>query len=473
MPCSPSTTVPSAASVSPPAGDGAAAATLAATLPEALQNLLSAQCAEDCYRAHTAHARGKPARISCWQLLLALISQALAGSGSLVLHVFRMTRTEVSGAALAQRRRTAGWKVFSALMEAALRPLADVAQHPGAYFAGLLLVAIDGTEHSLANTPGVLARLKKAASRRGSAAFAKLRSCVLLELHAHNPLRAAAGIAGESELALARQLFAHIPGQALVLLDRLYGVPAVCRELQEALAGKGSHFLARVRANINAKVQRVLDDGSALITVAVPQKGVPRRRWAQMTLREIRGEVRRPGGASSTVRLWTTLTDTKKAPARELLALYAQRWEQELFYRELKSVLQGGGHLLRAREVESAAQELAALFIAAALLARSRSGTAAELGTGVPRVSLRRVLALVEPLWTILSLAGNILTPAQRSALVDEVQTLLAREALLPPRRSRSSPRAVRAPVSKWPRLLVRTEITGAPALKIIPAKSS
>ena len=36
------------------------------------------------------------------------------------------------------------------------------------------------------------------------------------------------------------------------------------------------------------------------------------------------------------MRLWTSLLDWKKHPAGELLALYAQRWEQESFYRELK-----------------------------------------------------------------------------------------------------------------------------------------
>ncbi len=192
-----------------------------------------------------------------------------------------------------------------------------------------------------------------------------------------------------------------------------------------------------------------------------------------MTLREIRGEVRSPGGARSTVRLWTTLGDADAAPAKDLLALYAQRWEHELFYRERKSVLQGTGTLLRAQHVDSAAQEFAALFLAAALLALTRGGIAAQLGTGVPRVSLRRVLALVEPLWLVLSVADGILSAAQQAALVAEVQTLFMREALLPPRRARTYPRAIRAPVSKWPRLLTRTQSIGRPELKIIRTKKS
>jgi hypothetical protein len=53
--------------------------------------------------------------------------------------------------------------------------------------------------------------------------------------------------------------------------------------------------------------------------------------------REIVGKVQRSGrGTATTTRLWTSLLDWRKHPATELLALYARRWEQEIFYKELK-----------------------------------------------------------------------------------------------------------------------------------------
>ena len=168
-----------------------------------------------------------------------------------------------------------------------------------------------------------------------------------------------------------------------------------------------------------------------------------------------------------------SLTDAAAHPARELLALYAQRWEHELYYRELKQVFQGGAGLLRGHSVESAAQELASVIMASALLARTRLETAEGLGTGAQRVSIRRVRALVGPLWMVLAAGGDILSTEQQRALVARVEEMLADEALLPPRRARSSPRAVRAPVSKWPRLLTRTETKGLPILKIIRIKKT
>lgn len=451
----------------PPASAVPPGSGFATSLPAALQRLVSPEACAAAFRAHTPHARGLPAKITAWQLILSMIAQALAGSGELALHVWRMTDVSLSNAALSLRRRTAGWSVFATILEQALRPLAEPARHPGAFHAGLRLVAIDGTEHSLTNTPRVLQRLKKAAARRACAAFAKLRTCVLLELHAHNPLRVAPGLHGESELALARTLFSHLPAACLLLVDRLYGVPVVVHELLTVMQTRGSHLLVRVRSNIKATVERTLRDGSALITVPVPVKGTPRRHWPKLTLREIRGRVQRANGTWSEVRLWTSLTDAAAHPAKGLLALYGQRWEHELYYRELKQVMQGGAGLLRGHSVESAAQELACVIMASALLARGRLETAEGLGTGAPRVSLRRVRALVEPLWLILEAGEGLLSAAQTEQLVARITALMQREALLPERRPRRCARAVRAPVSKWPRLLTRNDAKGRPVLKI------
>src|SRR4051794_34770670 len=88
------------------------------------------------------------------------------------------------------------------------------------------LVAIDGTQFSVRNTPQVLGSLSKAASRRMKAAFAKIGTVMLVELGIHNPLAATIGQEGESELVLAKQLLVLLPEQSLLIADRLYGVAA-------------------------------------------------------------------------------------------------------------------------------------------------------------------------------------------------------------------------------------------------------
>lgn len=66
------------------------------------------------------------------------------------------------------------------------------------------------------------------------------------------------------------------------------------------------------------------------------QKGKPRVITQWLELREIRVRVQRAGHCPQELRLCTSLADPKRAPAQELIDLYARRWEHELYYRELK-----------------------------------------------------------------------------------------------------------------------------------------
>ncbi len=111
-------------------------------------------------------------------------------------------------------------------MVRALRPLAQSERQPEAFYRGWQLVALDGTQFSLCNTPDNNRVRPKAKSRRGRAAFAKLTTGVLIELGLHNPLAAAIGQAGESEWQLALGLLARLPQRALLLADRLHGCAA-------------------------------------------------------------------------------------------------------------------------------------------------------------------------------------------------------------------------------------------------------
>jgi hypothetical protein len=90
------------------------------------------------------------------------------------------------------------WEIFADLLQRVLRPKATVRRHPDAFWRGWRLVALDGTQFSLTNTPQVHATKRKARTRRGRAAFAKITAAVLLELSLHNPLAAAVGGDDES-----------------------------------------------------------------------------------------------------------------------------------------------------------------------------------------------------------------------------------------------------------------------------------
>ena len=358
------------------------------------------------------------------------------------------------------------WEVFAALLEAALVPLAEPALHPEAFYAGRRLVGIDGTQFSCGNTPRILGTMTKAASRRFEAAFAKLGCAVLVELRTHAPLAAAisAPDLAESESALAGELLRRLPADSLLLGDRLYGHGAFLgRLLATAPAGREQAFLLRVGRAPKPRKIEALDDGSTLIEVTLGPDEAQTLGTKTVRVREVRGRVRRPGGAWSEVRLWTSLLDEQAHPALELLALYARRWEQELAYRELKVDLRASGDSpLASHTPDTAAQEIAALLVAMTMVARTRLPVAQAAGAAPLRVSFGRTLAALQPLWMLLSVGGDLLSAEQQKALIERVLARLGGRLLPAKRRERGCVRGVRQPVKSWPRVHKTQQSRGA-----------
>jgi hypothetical protein len=395
-----------------------------------------------------------------------LVFHVMNGAGTLAEHFAQLFQDSLCDSSLSERRTRLPWEVFTKLMQLGLRTLAQAAAHPEAFWRGWRLVALDGTQFSLTNTPHIKATARKAKSRRGRAAFAKLTTGVLLELGLHNPLAAAIGRGGQSEWTLALALLAQLPAQALLLADRLHGCAAFVAAALAACEKAGSHFLIRARTNIKVQGIKRFKDGSRLVRVPVRQKAKPRVIVQWLELREIRVRVQRPGHRAQELRLWTSLGDPKRAPAQELIELYARRWEHELYYRELKGQLRKS-EVLQSHTLETGAQEIAAVVLASALLARARV-RAANGQTPVLRVSFVKTLELMRPLWLVLALGGDLLSARQQQQLTERFLEQAGRHVTRRRKRPRSCPRAVRQPVSGWPRLLQNQSWEGPVHFKVL-----
>lgn len=434
---------------------------------QAFAALLDASVLAQLWQQHGPKARGQKPRLSGGQLVSALIFHVLAGAGTLAAHVQQLTGLKLSDSALSQRRTAAGLGVFEVIVRAALHPLAVLQEHPQAFYHGWRLIGMDGSQFSVSNTPQLLGRLSKAASRRLRAAFAKVPMSWLMELGTHAPVAAVVGAAQESEWELSHRLLSQLQKGWLVLADRLYGVAAFVTELLIASQRMGSHFVVRVRQNVKVHVRQVLSDGSALVAVAVADPWHPNRKRGCIWMREIVGRVRRSQGSWVTVRLWTDLWDERKYPAPELLALYAQRWEIELGTRELKLDLRGTV-LLQSHTVETAAQEILAAVLGLAVLSQARLAAAAAGEVEPLRISFGQTLLLVRSLWSLVAVGQGILSARQVLALTERTIQWIAAQAL-PKRRPRSCPRAVRQPVCGWPRLVSNSSVHGPVQYEVLP----
>jgi hypothetical protein len=401
---------------------------------------------------------------------MALVYHALAGAGTFSAHVAVVTGKVISDSALSQRKVSIGWKMLAQLLPVLLRPLADAGLHPSAFYQGLRLCAVDGLRFNLRNTAANNAETRKVKCAKkggGLPAFAHLLCVVLVELGTHLPLAAALGWKGEGELSLVRQLFGHLPRRCLLLADRLYGSPWLLWALLPQLQAQESHCLFRVKANIKARTRKVLADGSRLISA--PARDPQSRHLAgQVLLREIVALITLEGSASPLeIRLWTTLLDEKAHPAEELVRLYAQRWEQELFFRELKSHVQGTHGLLHSLRPENAAQEVLALLLAAALLAGQRAAVAEAADVPMLRISLAQVLSATISLSEVLEVGGTLLSPAQQTALAARMLQRLRQTALIPLRKPRRCQRALRQPQRDWPKMRQPTSLPLVRTIKI------
>jgi hypothetical protein len=395
------------------------------------------------------HAAGRPTHsLSRAQLLVGLLFHyTVTWAGTFAEHLL-LLGIVIAESTLSERRQALPFAVFEELLARLLRPVAQASK--AAFYRGLRLLAVDGIEFSLPNTTTVNQKCRKGGNQRGRAAFAKLRCAALVELVMHNPLAARLGLAGESEWKLAQGLLPSLPEACLLLADRLYGCAAFIGTALKVLRDRRGHFLVRVKLGLKVQRQiRRLKDGSRLVEIAVMDPEQPHRVAERVTVRDIQATVQRKGYKAVEVRFWTSLLDAKQAPAQELVRLYMSRWEEELYFRELKREL-GTNDLLRSQTVETAAQEVAAMVIGSALIAGER----ATLRPGEElshRISFIKTWETLEPLWLTLLLGADILTESQKQQLAERFYWL-ASQRKMAKKRSRSCPRVLRQPVQAWPR---------------------
>ena len=361
--------------------------------------------------------------------------------------MFQLLGWGLSDSAISERRSVLPWALWERWLRDALRCRAHRHHHPEAFYRAWRLVAFDGTQFSVTNTPQLLSQLVKASSRRGKAAFAKITAGVLLEVGLHNPLAVAIGYASQSEWQLSVQLLAQLAQGCLLLADRLYGCSAFAALALDRCTKVGSHFLFRARATNQGTVLRRLRDGSRLLQLPVYER---KTRRLLRTMGGNGARVERKGWRSEPLRLWTSLLDPTAAPATELVELYGRRWEQELYFRQLK--LHYATRTIAKPHGHDGGAGIALLVLASALVAQERVRAAAGIAP-VLKVSFAKLLELLRPLWLVLAIAGDLFNERVRDQLVQRFyeHMLLCR---VQERESRSCARKVRQPVSKWPRLL-------------------
>ena len=247
----------------------------------------------------------------------------------------------VAKSSISALRAKIGFEPLQDLMDMHCLPLALPATHPEAFYGGLRVVAMDGSNFELPDEATNVKAFGYPGSRTGHAGYPQAQCAVLVECATHAILGATIGAYGTEEFKLCKGLLPKLNASMLCLADR--GFRGHSRWV--AARTTGAELLWRASTTQLLAVQTVLPDNSFLSQLA-PGTGTRQvRRDQAVTVRVIDYELPDANGEMTRYRLVTSLMDHATAPAKELARLYHERWQVEAVFDEMKT------HLLQSRRV--------------------------------------------------------------------------------------------------------------------------
>jgi Insertion element 4 transposase N-terminal/Transposase DDE domain len=337
-----------------------------------------------------------------YEAVMAELSETLASWGC-----WDQAWTAPTSGGITQARVRLGSEPLARIFDEVAVPVADQLTR-GAWLGPWRLMAIDGVEWDLPDTPENVAEFGHVGSGATRSAFPKARVVAISECASHAVVAAAIGGMHIGEPTLARRLWGRLePGWLLTADREFYGFTH-----WNAARATGAELLWRVSARVSLPVLHTWPDGS-YASVLVNRRKADTEQRAALVAAAGRGEdldpdravpVRvveytvpdRPGnGRGETFTLITTILDPAQAPAGQLAQAYHQRWEHETGNAQLKTHLRGPGRILRSHKPDTVRQEIYGYLLThyaiSALICRA--ATAADIDPD--RVKFQRTVRIV------------------------------------------------------------------------------
>jgi hypothetical protein len=305
---------------------------------------------------------------------------------------------------------------------------------PGVRYLRWRTVAFDGCSSvKVPDRPRIVEWLGKIRYHQGEAGYPALRIMALCETGTRALIGAVLGTPCGGEADLARQLLHLLDGSMLLLDDRGFD----SGDFIAAAAATRAQLLVRLAAHRAPARWAVLDDGTYLTVIG----GV------RLRIIDARVTVTADGGAPPGGRhlLATTLLDPRRYHAAGLVSLYHERWEVEVAFFSLRHTLQQG-LVMRSQDPVSLRQEAWAQLAVYQALRRAMTDAVESVpGTDPDRASFTVALETAREQVTA---AAGIAPDDPRPGQGRIARQVL--DALLPPRRPRTSPRKVKSPTSRY-----------------------
>ena len=310
------------------------------------------------------------------------------------------------------------------------------------WLGGRRVRILDGSALSMPDTPANQKRWPQLSSQKPGCGFPLLRLVGIFCLSSGALLRYAFGNKHEQENHLARQLLDVLEKNDVLLADRGF-----CSfGLFSVLLARGVDCVMRLHQarRHDLRQGRRLGHNDRLVQW---RKGSARRNdpWAAehgslpetLTVRLVRFRIAVPGFRTREIILATTLLDPLAYPAEALAQLYAERWQIELRYREIKTTM--GADVLRCRTPRMIEKELCLNAIGYNLIRCVMQESAQRHDVALERLSFKGSLDTVRHFADRIHAASG--KPRCQRQLYDELLALIASDPL-PHRPQRCEPRA-------------------------------
>jgi hypothetical protein len=299
---------------------------------------------------------------------------------------------------ISQARKRLGPNVMREVFERVVEPVAQPVPGPvmvahmspwhGSWMRDRRVLAIDGFDVDLPDTPANAEEFGYAGSGENRSAFPKARVVAFAECGTHVFLAAEVDAYRVGEKTLAQRLYGRLRAEELLTADRNF----YSFEAWAQASATGAALVWRAPTGLGLPVVRVLTDGTHLSVLIKPSIRSAARRAAILAaakagedldpeqahlVRVVEYDVpdRAGNGHGELIVLLSTITDPAEARPGELADVYHQRWEQETANDQLKTHLRGPGAILRSRLPDLVHQEIWAWLIVhyaiSALIARA------------------------------------------------------------------------------------------------------
>ena len=409
---------------------------------QALKRIIPRQTVQAVLR-QTGQARRRCARLPRWFMVWFIIALGLFCPDS-YRQVFRwLQRYRRHGtpgrSTLCEARHSVGAAPLRLVAEQVIE-LQGTPQTPHAFYAGMRLMALDSFVVDVPDTPANARAFGRPGGGRAPGAFPQARCLSLCETGTHVLWKSLVKPRDRGEALMARYLLRFLEENMLLLWDRGF----LSYDLVRQVRARGAHLLARAKSHMVFRPLKRLADGSYLAKL-YPSSWHRAHDRRGITVRIIEYTLDDPGrsGSGERHRLLTTLLDARRHPARRLIVLYHERWEEELAIDELKTH-QRARPVLRSETPAGVVQEIYGLLLGHYVVRKLMSEAAETAGLAPRQLSFVNTLKILR--------CRLPECPRSVRGLERWYTELLAEvaEEVLDPRRERVNPRVIKRKMSHW-----------------------